>query len=445
MMRILRRIPYYGSLLVLAYMPFHIFLAQSLSLLTGGLEAWKLGKDILVAVLALFAVCLVWGQHRHTRLFNLLVGLSALYILMHLGVWLLHPDIYRNSALLGTIYNNRLDAFLLLGMGAALLWPGHVKAGFLVRLMLGVSTVVAFLGVAQWFLPHDFLTHFGYSLARGTRAVFYIDNKSGFPRVMATLREPNALGAYLIMPITALIALLIRVKDHNRRLILLGMAGLHVLALALTFSRSAWLAAAVSVALIIGWHHPTKVQMFAKRFGLLAVALVVLVVLGVYSQRHSGFVKSYITHSSTGHNQTELDSNALHQTFIERGLHGMVQQPLGHGPGTAGLASIQNPKGSFLTENYYVQIGYEVGVLGLLVFIAIQALVYLRLWRQRKEILPAVLLTSFWAYVITNMLLHTWSNEAVAAQWWLLAGLSLGIATASSALPKKSPAKSART
>jgi len=427
-------------LLLLAYMPFHIFLSQSLSLLTGGLDAWKLGKDVLTGLLTLFAVCLVWQQRRGTRLFNLLVGITAAYAALHGLIWLLHPDIYRNSALLGIIYNNRLFCYVVLGMSAVLLWPQHITSNFLLRLMLGLSTVVALLGVIQWFLPHDFLTHFGYSLDRGTRAVFYIDDKSGFLRVMSTLREPNALGAYLIMPLTALTALLLRAKDYNRRLVLLGMFGLHALALLLTFSRSAWLGATLSVALIVGWQYPARVHVFAKRFGLPLIALLVVAGVGLFSQRHSSFVRSYITHSSVNHNTTEIDSNGYHEVFVERGLHGIVHQPLGHGPGTAGLASIQNPKGSFLTENYYIQIGYEVGVVGLLLFVGMQALLYVRLWRQRQEVLPAVLLTSFWAYVLTNMLLHTWSNEAVAAQWWLLAGLSLGLATKTISFPKH-PAK----
>jgi hypothetical protein len=439
-----------------------------LSLLTGGLEVWKLAKDGLLALVTVFAVCLVWMQQRSSRLFNALVLLAAAYMALHVVLWLLHPAIYAQSAWLGLTYNGRVVALLLLGMSAGLLWPEHMNMSFLLKFLLGVSTVVALLGVVQWFLPHDFLSHVGYGLDRGTRPIFYIDNKSGFPRVMSTLREPNALGAYLILPVTALVALLFRpggklgraalaqggthtkARDSSsellksRRLVLLGMLGLHGLALVLTFSRSSWLGALVSVGLILVWLHPAQVRMFAKRFGLIGTALVVMVALGVYSQRHSSFVRSYITHSSTNHNRSELDSNALHQTFVERGLRGIADNPIGHGPGTAGLASIQNPKGSFLTENYYVQIGYEVGVLGLALFVVIQMVVYARLWARRRTLLPAVLLTSFWGYVLTNMLLHTWSNEAVVTQWWLVAGLSLAPFTAVAPAHQSRPGKSAR-
>jgi hypothetical protein len=50
--------------------------------------------------------------------------------------------------------------------------------------------------------------------------------------------------------------------------------------------------------------------------------------------------------------------------------------------------------------------------------------VYVYLWRS-KGVWHPVLLASFWAYVIMNMLLQIWSNEAVALQWWLLAGVAL--------------------
>ena len=65
-------------------------------------------------------------------------------------------------------------------------------------------------------------------------------------------------------------------------------------------------------------------------------------------------------------------------------------------------------------------------MLGLLVFVAINVLLYARLARRKDEI-GAVLLATFWAYVLINMLLHMWSVEAVACQWWLLAGLVAGI------------------
>ena len=422
-MQILRRIPYWATIALLVYMPFHIFLAQSLSLFTGVLEVWKIGKDVILALAVLFIICLVWHQKEGNRLFNWLVGLSAVYFGLHLLLWGLNPGIYRDSAILGTIYNMRLPGFLVLGYGAVLLNPTKFVFSSILKVLLFVSTVVAALGVLQYLLPKDLLTHLGYGLDRGARPAFFIDDNPDFPRIMSTLREPNALGAYLILPFTALLLLIMKAKEQKRRFLLVGVAVLHAAAIFLTFSRSAWLGAALAVALALWWQYRAGLAGITKRWWPLMAAVVVMLCVVAFTQRNSSFVNSYITHS-TPEEVEDLDSNDYHWLLVRQGAEGIIDRPEGHGPGTAGLVSIQNPAGSFLTENYYVQIGYEVGVLGLAVFLAITILVYRQLMR-RGDYVAAALLASFWAYVLTNMFLHTWGNEAVAAQWWLLAGLAL--------------------
>lgn len=431
-MQNLKRIPYQVSLIFLAYMPFHIFLAQSLSLLTGGLEAWKVGKDIVLLAAVLFTICLVFLQGRATRFFKALIIFSVIYGLFHLGLWAAHSDLYQRSAILGTVYNVRLPLFAILGSGAVLLWPKFVFSSVM-RLVVGVSTAVAILGIIQYFLPNDFLTHFGYSLDRGVRPAFYIDDNPLFPRIMSTLREPNVLGAYLILPATLLSLLLFRTKDINKRYILGGVFGLHVIAIFLTQSRSAWVALSVSLTLAFFWQHRSWFKAFIRRFWYIWVALVIIIVAGIALVKDSHFFQGYIVHTSTART-SDLDSNDYHALLIRQGLEGIIKQPLGHGPGTAGIVSIQNPDGGQLTENYYIQIGYEVGIAGALLFIGLNVWFFILL-RRRKDVIGTTLCATFWAYVITNMMLHTWSNEAVAAQWWILAGMA--IAGISSATPKR--------
>lgn len=421
-MHFAKRLPFYAVTAYLLYLPFHVFLAQSLSLVTGGLDVWKIAKDVILALLTLFVVCSVVIGRRVTRLFTILMAISFVYALFHVILWVAHPDIFRDSALIGMVYNIRLPAFLMLGYGAALLRPDLLKPQFFVRLVIVVGTFVALLGVLQYFLPKDILTHVGYSIERGARPAFFIDDKAEFPRVMATLREPNALAGFLLVPMGLAIAMLVRTKDQNKRVMLLGMLGVQGLALFFTFSRSGWAAALLVLGLIVGWYYRDMLWTVLKRFWLVGLVAVTLLGFGVYTQRHSPVVESYITHAS---DDADLDSNDYHRIFLQQGLDGIADQPMGHGPGTAGLASIQDPKGSFLTENYYVQLGYEVGVLGLLVFVALNVVVYVRLWPYRNTVLGSVLLATFWGYVLMNMVLHTWSNEAIAGQWWLLAGVAL--------------------
>lgn len=432
-MQTAKRIPYYAGVALLAYMPFHIFLTQSLSLVTGGLDVWKIAKDIVLAMAVLFAICLVWGTGRATKQFKWLLGVSAAYAALHAILWATHPGIYKPSAELGVLYNLRLPEFVLLGYSAILLKPDLYKNRTIITLILGVSGVVALLGVIQYFLPSDILTHVGYSIARGARANFFIDDKAGFPRIMSTLREPNALGAYLIVPMTLTVLVWAKVKELKQKVLLIALFALYSVALLWTFSRSAWMGAVIAVVLVLVWNYRAALLRFVQRFWF--VCLIVVVVLSAvgYSQRHTPFVQGYISHTS---NDKDIDSNQYHYLFVKQGIEGIIHQPLGHGPGTAGLASIQNPKGGQLTENYYVQIGYEVGVIGLLVFVAFNGMVYAMLWRTRSTMLGATLLASFWSYVLINMLLHSWSNETVACQWWLLAGM-VAAAGASSEKAKK--------
>jgi hypothetical protein len=434
-MQLLQRIPYYGFWALLIYMPFHIFLSQSLSLATGGLEAWKVAKDVVLLGLTLFTICLVWQQRRATKLFNWLFGLAVLYGLLHLVVWAVHPDVYQTSALLGITYNNRLFCFLLLGYGAALLNPGKFAISSIFKVVLGVSTVVALLGLIQFMLPKDVLTHLGYGLERGTRAAFFIDDNTSLPRIMSTLREPNALGAYLLVPLAILTALLGKAADYRRRTVYVGLLSLHGAAIFLTFSRSAWLAALLTVGLVVWFQNKEQLWLFVKRTWLALTCLVVALAAVGLLVRDSQFMQHYVIHS-TEEQAEDLDSNDYHKLYIQKAVDGIAAEPLGHGPGTAGLASIHDPKGGQLTENYYLQIGYEVGVLGLVLFIVGLAGVYVGL-RRRRDVLAATLLAAFWGYVFTNMLLHTWGNEAVAAQWWLLAGLGLAATPALARATKK--------
>jgi hypothetical protein len=428
-MQMLKRLPLFASIALLAYMPFHIFLSQSVSLATGGLDAWKVGKDVFLIIACLFTICLVYVQGKGNRAFSWLVGATVLYGIIHLVVWKFNPDIYGRSAMLGIIYNMRLPLYAILGFGSALLLPKFVFSSA-IKVILIISTIVAFLGIVQFFLPGDILTHLGYGIDRGARPAFYIDDNTGLPpRIMSTLREPNALGAYLILPATALFALVLRAKEQRRRLLLGGALLLHGCAVLLTFSRSAWLGLTLSLLLAFWWQYRKNMGGLARKYWPALACAALLFGITAFSIRNTHFFEQYLVHGNSEEQVQDLDSNDYHVLFLKKGLEGIRDNPEGHGPGTAGLASIQNPKGSFLTENYFVQIGYELGVIGLAVFMAITIWTYRHILR-RGDLWAGILVASFWAYVLTNMLLHTWANEAVAAQWWILAGMAAGAGVA---------------
>jgi O-antigen ligase len=424
-MQTVRRIPYYGSLFLLIYMPFHVFLSQSLSLITGGLDIWKIAKDILLALLCLLTIGLIRYERKTTKLFNILVVVTTAYALLNIVIWALHRHVVSHtSTLLGFTYDLRLFGYLILGYGATLLTP--IDRKLVLKILLVVSSIVAGLGILQYFLPSGLLTHLGYSVNRGVLPNFFIDDNPEFPRIMSTIRDPNSLGAYLLLPIGLLLALLLRAKTQKKRLLYGGLLIAQLIAVYLTFSRSAWAGAAIVLVLVAWWQYRKWLFRTTRKYWPVVVILVVLIGVGAYSQRHNPI----ISHETTMQAPGTRDSNQAHLYRVTHSIQGIVHNPLGYGPGTAGLASVHTVAGANLTEDYYLQVGYETGVLGLLIFVAMQVFIYVRLWPRRHTYLGLVLLTSFWAYVIINLVLQEWDNEAVAAQWWIVAGLVLGATAA---------------
>lgn len=424
-MKTLKQLPYYGLMALLVYMPFHIFLSQSLSLVTGGLDAWKAAKDILLLVLTAAAVGIVCWQRRKNNDFKKLVVIAVAYGLVHLFAWAINRDIYQETAIQGIVYNNRILLFAVLGMAAAVLSAKSVTEKKLIKITLIVSTVVCILGILQYFLPKDLLTHVGYSVERGVKPAFFIDDKPDFPRIMSTLRDPNSLGAFVILPLCLLYGLFMKYKSEaakRNKLLLIG--ALHVLALLLTFSRGAWAGAFIALISCLVFFRTGKLR-FGRR-GLFVAASVVVVLCGlIFALRDQRTVQNIIQHSDET-TAAPQDSNALHLDFAADSLRAGLKKPLGHGPGTAGIVSIRNPNGGQLTENYYLQILYEAGVIGLGIFI--YALLFVgRKVRASQTLLGNALFASLIAYLCMAMLMHIWSNEAVAAQWWLLAGACLGL------------------
>jgi O-antigen ligase len=408
-------------------MPFHIFLAQWLSTYSGGLAAWKVGKDVLTAVLLLLSMVglIVWRQ-KIPRAYWLLVVLTGAYFFLHLITFLFNRETSLSVATLATAYNNRLLWYLLLGFGAVLLAGKEFKANKIIKVLLIVSTAVSLLGIIQYFLPTDFMTHFGYSLDRGVMPIFYINNNPDFPRIMSTIRDPNSLGAYLVLPILLLVSRLSK-RQGNKTMLLTGLLGLHLLALVLSFSRAAWGGTALAVMALFVMSHQRKARVFLKRFWLPALALIFIGITGLYSARNVPSVRSVVFRIDDTNDASKTDSDGLHLYFAKAGIKRAAKQPLGHGPGTAGIVSIQNKDGGFLTENYYIQIACEIGLIGLALFIGVWLFVIKQLYRRKPAFYSQIIAASV-GYGVMALVMHLWTNEAVAAQWWLLAGMALGIA-----------------
>lgn len=414
---------YWATAGLFVYMPFHIFISQWLSTFTGGLDVWKIAKDVFTAALVSALVCTVLLSRKYTKQYLIFVGFAAVYLLLHMFSWFLtnQPN---DTGLLATIYNNRIVWYVLIGYSIALLFPDKNTHKLFAKLLIVVSAAVCLVGLAQWLLPKDIMTHFGYSLDRGVRPNFFIDEKPDFPRIMSTIRDPNSLGAFLLLPSTLLTIALARFWNTPKRMLLGGLLLLHGLAILLTFSRSAWLGLIIIESLAIMYVFRQQIVHYLKKL-IIPIILLVVVLSGLaFMVKDTYFFQNVILHADES---TEMaDPNELRVMLGKRGIEGIKDDPEGHGPGTAGLVSTRLPDG-LLTENYFLQVAFEIGVIGFLLFILFLGYLVRLLWARREDVVVQALLVSFVGLCFVNLLAHIWANEAVASSWFILAGLALGV------------------
>ena len=409
-------------MLLFAYMPFHIFFSQWLSTYTGGLEAWKLWKDFFTVFVTILFIATIFILKKQTRLYVWILGLTVLYGFIHL-ILLFTTDQPVDIGLLASAYNLRIFAYVIIGCSLALLLPNTDQAKRFAKILILLSTIVCIVAFLQWLLPKDIMSNFGYSIERGVKPNFFIDDKPDLPRVFSTLRDPNSLGAFLILPIVLLSQALIGNWKTQRRSLLSGLLLLHILILFLTFSRSTLLAAILAVLSLLVLQNLRLIKNHSRAITAGLVVFLLIFSAVIYIGRDQYVVQNLFFHADES--TVLADPNEIRVDVVQRGIDGVVDEPLGNGPGSAGLVSTRLKSGGLLTENYFLQIAYEVGIFGFLVFIALLYLIINNLWRQRDKPLAAALLASFAGLVVANMLFHTWANEAVAISWFLLAGTAL--------------------
>jgi len=406
---------------ILALLPFHALFTTWAGSNFGHLDAWRIWKDILLVSMVPPALWLIWRTPKlkkwlahswTTRLFGLYISLHVI-----LGAWALGRHNVNSTALIyALIINLRFIAFFILCLVIAS-HSDFLRRNWQKLLLAPAAAVIAFGLVQKFLLPYDFLRHFGYG--KNTIPAYQtVDSNLDYRRLQSTLRGANPLGAYLILVISALSVYL----RQNRKLFgLLGLGALVVLFY--TYSRSAEIGVAIALGLLVWWGIGKKIS-GRQIIGLLAV-LALLAGSGLYTFRNSQSVQDTLFHTSDS-SAAPRSSNAERLQSMENGIRDVIHQPLGRGPGTAGPASFRNnnqpPR---IAENYFLQIGQEVGVIGMALFIAINLLVAKELWVRRTDQLAKILLASLVAITFVNLLSHAWTDDTLAYLWWGLAGIAV--------------------
>lgn len=338
------------------------------------------------------------------------------------------------------------------------------------RLLLAVGGVVALYGILTFFLPAGFFAALGYSdahslyLPDGPIAAFQHISGSGIRRIQGTFSGPNQFGVWLLIPISVCLARMMQLgeklkmknekwtTDNSLFTFYFSLFILLVVALLLTFSRSAWIAAFV-IGCISAW------RIIPKKFFAFCMGSFLMLAIGMSLLFPPVFIRPI---SLAGHVERPL-----------KAVITMIKHPFGLGLGSAGPAANRTndscvflEPGSdpawarenaglcvfvggeqvqpsdrrcdcpLLTENWYLQIGVELGVFGFLFYGGLILLVLRRLaeGERRKEkaentfsILhsPFSIFLAFLGISIAALFLHAWEDSAVAYTAWILAAATL--------------------
>ena len=408
---------------ILELIPFHAFVTVWLSSLLGHYTLLRLWKEFLLAVILAGALyILINDKALAKKLFLLkLTQLILIYAAIIL-IWGLVPLARHTVAAKAMWYGLLVDLrFLVFFLSVMVL---AAKSDFLrrgrVRILLAPAMLVAAFAILQFLvLPYDFLKHFGYGPST-ISPYETINHNIHHIRVESTLRGANPLGAYLILPISLLAVMFLREKDRRYDKAMFG-AGL-LLALVFSFSRSAWIGAALAV-LTAAWLSLKSAR--SKRFAAWTLAaLVALGGLAAVGLRGNTEFQNVFLH--TQHNSAvATTSNEFHVSAAKTAAKDIIHQPEGSGVGTAGPESVYNIQPARIAENYFLQIGQEAGLAAMLLFIAICILTGWRLYELRSDPLALALLAALIGVSFVNLLSHAWADDTLAYLWWGLAGITL--------------------
>ncbi|MFA5004414.1 MAG: O-antigen ligase family protein [Candidatus Saccharimonadales bacterium] len=418
------RLANYLVAVVLVLVPFHAFLTVWGSTLLGHYTTLRLWDDVLLGVLVIVVSgWLVRDKSLRNHLFgSLLFRLIALYVVLTFGLGLVaftKHEVTAKALGYALLVNLRFLVWFL-AVWAVATRSNWLRAHWKQFVFWPLLLVVIFAVLQCLVLPHDFLTHFGYDKTLTIAPTTTINQNTNTIRAQSFLRGPNPLGAYLVVGF-GLLATMVAFSKRAWRTWALG--GLASLALLLSFSRSAWIGAFVAVVVALWLRLHTK---RARYITLTVTGLILIIFAGSLAifHKNSG-VQDAVFHVNAG-STANVTSNAGHASAFKSGLRDITHEPFGRGPGTAGPASWYNTEHSVRnSENYFLEIGQEVGWAGLIVFITINVALGFELWSRRGETLVLGVFASLIGLSLLNQFAYGWADDTLAYLWWGLAGIAL--------------------
>ena len=381
-------------------------------------KAWK---ELATGLAALLIAAAMYQKGALKRFVTrpLVAGLLA-YVALHVFMIGLYPQGVQ-ATVAGLMIDLRYVLYFIAVYGSLQLYPRY-KQPFIRVAVVGAVIVVGF-AVLQTVLPKETLALIGYGDST-IQPYLTVDKNPDYIRHNSTLRGPNPLGAYAAIVLAGVTAFWLNRQRINRSRVtpwvLGGLGAASVVALWVSYSRSAAVGAVLAVGIVLMVLLGKRMD---RRAWYIVDAAIILLSGAIYVAKDTTFFQNVILHNNptTG---AVVDSNAAHVDSLAEGLQRMAVQPLGAGIGSTGSASLMTNEG-LIIENQYLMIAHEVGWLGTLLFLFAFGMLLHQLWVRRKDWLALSVFASGIGLAVIGLMLPVWADDTVSIVWWGLAALAI--------------------
>lgn len=410
----------YGVCTILILMPFHGLISVVGGRLTGHMGLVQAWKEVLLLGLAVVAVVgltqkrLSWPKLDAVNKSVLGVLSAALLV-----------SIFRLVELRALAFGVKTDLLLFLIFALAQLAAPFFSQDRLFKILIWPATMVALLALMQVYaIPLSWLAALGYNPAT-INPVQLVDPALWFVRAFSTLGGPNQLGAYLILPASLALVWIIQ----RRTWLLLAPLAVMVAANILSFSRSSWLGLIVASATAIFLLLKRRARWLFTVFTVLAFLVGWLLVSPVVKSPTNSLPQYVLLHGRIFETKVE-GSDAERISSARKSFQLVIANPLGLGLGKAGPASAHAGQTPIITENWYLQIALEMGIIGLLAYLVFFTISAVWLYRssQKDQPISTGLLAALVGILVANMFLHTWADSSLALVFFAAFGAQKGLA-----------------
>lgn len=278
----------------------------------------------------------------------------------------------------------------------------------LIKLMILTGVVMSLHGIYQY-------------IAKVETPAYWTDKVevSSGPRVFSFVGSPNVLGCLLALVIPLAISLIFSEKDLIQKFLYTAASGIMGICILLTGSRSSWIA--LGCALII---YSILSRKYYLIIGLFVVAILAYTMVSSVRSRIDYMLDpAYIVSSFTGGRFARWPK-AL-EMFYNNLLFGE-----GFGRFGGSVATINKVKGAFYVDNYYIKAAVEMGIFGLVTFLAVlyNGVVWsLRAsYKVEDKVSRGLIQSGFGAMVgilVTNVVLNNFDAPSVTTYFWTIAAV----------------------